>query len=617
MKFLEQSLRNKIVFYFLSIILICVLFISYISYLSAKDSIIQSIKNQLVNVLHIKKNDLTHWLNQQAQKVDFICEQKELIERTEKMLEHGTHFNESKAYDEIKNYFAEVFSKFNDFKEYELLYPIGGTVLLSNVEKYIGEFRANDSYFINSKNKLHIQGVYPSVITSDPTIVISAPIRNDRKVIAVLAIKLNLTRVNEIKTITAYSDKNMHIYLIDNYNMFITSDKYDIQKFPRGVHSYAIDKAIKGGTGSGVYDDFMNEQVIGAYTWVPDLNVAIILEVRYSSAIKPAGNLARAIVIAGLILSVIAAVIIVFASKKISGPILAIEKTALRVSLGDFLAKASVSTRDEVGILAASFNEMTEKLFKREKELSELNLDLDKKVKERTEELQNLNKDLESFSYSISHDLRAPLRSISGFTQIVKEDYESNLDDEGKLYLNKIAGAAVNMEKLIEGILNLSKITRHDLKTQKINLSETADRIVKDYLILNPDKKTNVEIERDMFVLGDIVLITTLLSNLIDNAFKYSSKKNEIVIKMGCTRNFISGSNLNEYYISDNGAGFDMQYAGKLFREFQRLHQKSEFDGTGIGLANVRKILCKHGGNIRAESEPGKGATFYFTLPGA
>ncbi|NVN96588.1 MAG: cache domain-containing protein, partial [Bacteroidetes bacterium] len=335
MKIFEKSLTNKIVFYFFSIIFICVLLISYISYLGAKTSIVQSISNQLVDNLYIKKTDLTHWLNQQIQKIDFISSQKELANQIEKLAMRNINAHESQSFDEVKDYFSVVFSKFSDFKEYELLSPTGGIVILSNKKEYIGEFRANDSYYINAKKKLYVHGVYPSPITSEPTIVIAVPIVKNNRALAILAIRLNLNRVNEIKKINANTYTDVQNYLIDEFNMFMASDKYDLREYPRGVHSFAIDKAIKGANGAGVYNDFQNEKVIGAYTWVSDLKVAIISEIKFSSAIAPAEELARIIILTGFLLSVFAAVFIVYASKKISRPILAIEKTALLVSSGD------------------------------------------------------------------------------------------------------------------------------------------------------------------------------------------------------------------------------------------------------------------------------------------
>jgi hypothetical protein len=241
--------------------------------------------------------------------------------------------------------------------------------------------------------------------------------------------------------------------------------------------------------------------------------------------------------------------------------------------------------------------------------LLKLNNELEERVKTRTNELQVINKELEAFSYSVSHDLRAPLRSIDGFSQAILDDYGDTLDDTGRDYLARVRSNAQHMAKLIDDMLNLSRITRVEFKTSLVDLS----RIAKDRLQVlqdsEPDRLVTTHIETDIFANGDEQLLTILLDNLLNNAWKYSSKAKNSVIEFG-------GKTLNNervYFVKDNGVGFDMQYTSKIFKVFERLHDR-EFEGTGIGLATVYRIIDRHQGNIWAESEPHKGATFFFTL---
>jgi|GEM_PF-2731867 len=247
--------------------------------------------------------------------------------------------------------------------------------------------------------------------------------------------------------------------------------------------------------------------------------------------------------------------------------------------------------------------------IKRQNELQQL-------VDQQTLALRERNADLESFSYSVSHDLRAPLRSIFSFSQIIKEDFDKQLPAEAKQYFTKITNAAYNMTALIDGILKFSQVARSELNKKSINISEIARRVSDDIKIIYPDKNIDFKIQPDIIANGDYILITTVLENLFSNSVKFSSNEDEIIIEFGKTRAFDkSKTSLAEaIFIKDNGVGFDMQYAEKLFNVFQRLHTNQEFEGTGIGLANVKKIINKHGGTIWAESEPGKGSVFYFTL---
>ncbi|MCG8609648.1 MAG: AAA family ATPase [Pseudomonadales bacterium] len=249
------------------------------------------------------------------------------------------------------------------------------------------------------------------------------------------------------------------------------------------------------------------------------------------------------------------------------------------------------------------------KLFE---EVKTLNQNLEDKVKERTAELVAVNKELEAFSYSVSHDLRAPLRSIKGFAQALAEDYSSILDSFGLDMLNRIGTNAERMNDLIHGLLELSRLTRSQLVRTEVNLSELAEMICQGLRQQFPGQAVELTIANGLTVRGDRRMLTSVLENLLNNAWKYSSKKTSSSIEFGSLQE--SGQTI--YFVKDNGAGFNMKYKQKLFDSFQRLHTPSEFEGTGIGLATVQRIIQRHEGQIWAESEEGKGATFYFTLNG-
>ena len=225
-------------------------------------------------------------------------------------------------------------------------------------------------------------------------------------------------------------------------------------------------------------------------------------------------------------------------------------------------------------------------------------------------ELEASNKELEAFSYSVSHDLRAPLRSITGFSTILLEDYREKLDDEGKLYLKKIEDSGELMGQLMDDLLKLSRVTRSDLNLQRLDLSDMAHKIVDELRKDEPNRKVKVTIAPNMTANGDKNLLGLVLQNLLGNAWKYSSKTLEPRIEMG----IVEHNGKQAYFVRDNGVGFDMTYANKLFQPFQRLHKTTEFAGTGIGLATVQRIIRRHGGEVWAEAKVGEGATFYFTL---
>jgi len=238
-------------------------------------------------------------------------------------------------------------------------------------------------------------------------------------------------------------------------------------------------------------------------------------------------------------------------------------------------------------------------------------LELNDQLSGRALALERANKELESFSYSASHDLRAPLRSLEGFSRALVEDYEDRLDEVGKDYLHRIRKASGRMSRLIDDMLHLAQVSRSQLHRTPVNLSALARTVADGLQQTNPDRKMEFVIEPDLMASGDAHLLQIVIENLFGNACKFSGSRPVARIEFGLTPR----DGFPTYFVRDNGVGFDMRYVHKLFGAFQRLHSPSEFPGTGIGLATVQRIIHRHGGSVAAESTPGEGATFYFTIP--
>jgi PAS domain S-box-containing protein len=268
--------------------------------------------------------------------------------------------------------------------------------------------------------------------------------------------------------------------------------------------------------------------------------------------------------------------------------------------------------RDETGA-AVKTMAIVEDITQRkeaERSLEELNETLEQRINQRTVELEAVNRELEAFSYSVSHDLRAPLRSIDGFSQALLEDYSDKLDEAGKGHLERVRAASKRMARLIDDLLKLSRVTRSEVNREEVDLSQLAEGVVESCREREPDRKVEILIERGLKAECDERLMQVALENLIGNAWKFTSKIPEASIHFGVQKN---GSS-KEFFVRDNGAGFDMAYADKLFGAFQRLHRADEFEGTGIGLATVQRIIRLHGGQVRAESKRDEGTTFFFSL---
>jgi signal transduction histidine kinase len=280
----------------------------------------------------------------------------------------------------------------------------------------------------------------------------------------------------------------------------------------------------------------------------------------------------------------------------------------LKYTLMDFSVKAEISEAgDELDAIAVGLNTLAEEL----KAAQEAEALAHKRLEEKATELEISNKELEAFTYSVSHDLRSPLRAIHGYTKILLDEYSTQFDESGTDMMKSVMRNAKKMGQLIDDLLAFSRTGRKELQKQTVNMNELAESVLKEVKASSPDyEKAKVTLEKLPPAYADYSLLNQVYINLISNALKYSARKPDPQITIGA----LERNNGVVYYISDNGVGFDMQYYDKLFGVFQRLHSAEEFEGTGVGLALIKRIISRHGGKIWAESKPDKGATFYFTL---
>jgi signal transduction histidine kinase len=312
------------------------------------------------------------------------------------------------------------------------------------------------------------------------------------------------------------------------------------------------------------------------------------------------------------------AIVIVIGKRSISDRVEKLETAAHRIAEGDLEVRVAPLVKGgEFGELAKSFDHMAERIGENladirlaQHHIKSLNADLAQKVARRTAQLEDLVKEQEAFSYTVSHDLRAPLRHINGFSTILQEELGSDMTPQCRDHLQRICNASRKMGMLIDDLLEFSRINREEMKHERVDLSKTAVEVVEMLVETEPERKVEVMIASDLMAEGDATLLRMVLQNLLGNAWKYTGKAPAARIEFA--RTDVDGEEV--FYVKDNGAGFDMQYKDKLFAVFQRLHG-SEYEGTGIGLATVERIVRRHNGRIWAESAVGEGAAFYFTLP--
>jgi len=343
--------------------------------------------------------------------------------------------------------------------------------------------------------------------------------------------------------------------------------------------------------------------VLAALSPVPDTEWVILVEFSENVILTAPARFLRWILMAGAVIVLAGFVVAWIVSRRITRPLYKLTQAASAVAAGDYRITVPVETNDELAKLAIAFNAMTT-------EVQNAQEDLEQKVHLRTQQLEAANSELEAFSYSVSHDLRAPLRSINSYAGILHEDYATKLDDEAIRLTNKIISNGGKMGKLIDDLISFSHIGRKEILRQTVDMEALARSCGKELLGFENESNCRIEYGPLPPCTGDEALLRQVWFNLLANAIKYSSKKAEPKIEIGYT----TTDNIQTYFVRDNGAGFDMKYRDKLFGVFQRLHNNKEFEGSGIGLALTKRIIDRHKGEIHAEGKPGEGACFYFSL---
>ena len=354
------------------------------------------------------------------------------------------------------------------------------------------------------------------------------------------------------------------------------------------------------------YSNKAGDRMIGFAEPIQHTQWIVVIDFSEQNVLNGMNSFVTWIIVIGIVLTIIGIVTAWAMSRNITRPLKRLTAAASAISAGGALSPVTIDTNrsDELGELTNAFNTMTA-------ELLHVWQNLDNKVNERTSQLESVNKELEAFSYSVSHDLRAPLRAVHGYSVMLSEDYGEKLDAEGNRIIGNIITNAKMMGQLIDELLAFSRLGKREITNSEIDMQSLSTNVVNELLQNEIEKDYQINIGLLPPVKGDQVLIKQVLINLTSNAMKYSSKKERPEISIGAREE----DTRIIYFVKDTGVGFDMAFVGKLFGVFQRLHSQQEFEGTGVGLALVKRIIDKHKGEVWAEAQKDIGATFYFSLP--
>lgn len=363
---------------------------------------------------------------------------------------------------------------------------------------------------------------------------------------------------------------------------------------------FPAQRAAEGKNGSGLAVDYSGVDVLAAWRYLPSLRWGLVTKIDATEAfasIVQIRNLSVLITIFIVVLGVVAALKV---AKSFSGPITALQKGAEIIGSGHLNYRVGTDARDEIGQLSRAFDHMTGALARTDAEL-----------RQKAAELEASNKELESFSYSVSHDLRAPLRHISGFMELLRQNAWPVIDETGRRYMTTILESSKRMGMLIDDLLSFSRMGRSEMRMRTVDLGRIVKEVIGEMRGEIKGRDVVWKIDELPHVYGDPSMLRLVLVNLVSNAVKFTRTRPRAEIEIGYAREKAE----HVFFIRDNGVGFDMKYAGKLFGVFQRLHRQEDFEGTGIGLANIRRVISRHGGRTWAEGSVEGGAAVYFSLP--
>ncbi|MGR3175548.1 MAG: sensor histidine kinase [Candidatus Scalindua sp.] len=600
-----RTIKSKLIIFSLCISLIPILVLTTIFYLNARSTLKNQILRELTAIAESKRIHILSFIGETSGRVadfstdGFIRDSLKTIsyggDQNYAVLSMNTHLKDNKK--PLDPHITAI-----------AVVGIDGKVVSSTNEEIIGEDVSKHDIYIksirNAYGETYVGHTYRYSFLDEDCIFISAPIldKHGGEKIGIIINAYDLASLNEITTNRVGMGETGEVYIVNKDKVMITESRFiEDVILNQVVDTEPVRRIVEYGKGAmtGIYPDYRGIPIVGASADIPEFGWILLAEMDIAEAFAPLKLLRNlALILCGICSAVVISVGILF-SISTARPINSLKYASEKIADGDLGHRVKITRNDEIGALANSFNTMTSKLAN---EIAE--------HKRAEDELAATNKELEAFCYSVSHDLRAPLRGIDGFSKILETEYEHKLDGQGMGYLKRIRAASQRMGQLISDLLNLSRITRREMKQKKVDLSAMVHKIAFALQKRQPERVVEFIIEEGISVSGDTNLLQIAMDNLLGNAWKFTEKHFQSRIEFGITKND-SG---HVYFIRDDGAGFDMTYVDKLFGAFQRLHSLNEFEGTGIGLATVQRIIHRHGGRIWAEGAEEQGATFYFTL---
>jgi signal transduction histidine kinase len=659
---------------FLLVGMVPLIIIGYTGYEASKTSQEKEIFKKLIAISDRQGEEIESFGKEKLRDLKAFSRMPSIIEVMKDFNEnfrHGTGSQKYAAVEQKYRILLEEYKKIYGFHDILFMNMNGDIIFSLAREKDLGTNLETGPYrdtglaysYSNAKNleKVSISDLKYYNPSRKPAAFISIPVfskeRND-KTVGVVAIQLTAKEIKSVVNNYAGLGETGETVVGQKAGsnfVFVTGLRHDpdaafkIEGEMGADAALPMQHALLQESGSGLTVDYRGIEVLAVWKYLPLWQWGMVVKIDASEAFEPVRDYQHfmwVIVLTTLFGNIVIAFLV---ARIISKPILELADMTEKIADGNLEIRAEERGTNEIGALAMSINIMTDNLVTairhRDNEIDErqkfqedadrnaerlrlINAELEGKIEKLNKSrkamvfmvadvnrisrhLEAVNTELESFSYSVSHDLRSPLRALDGFSRALQEDYSDKIDAEGKDYLNRICSASQRMGLLIDDLLGLSRITRRKMEVvTNVDLSQIAKACLEELKESEPERQNELKIDEQLIVSGDSHLLRIMLQNLLNNAWKFTAKKPLTKITFGTID--IKGEKV--CFIRDNGAGFDMEYADKLFGAFQRLHPSKEFDGIGIGLATVKRIINRHGGSIWVEAKVDEGATFFFTL---
>ncbi|SHJ66237.1 His Kinase A (phospho-acceptor) domain-containing protein [Desulfatibacillum alkenivorans DSM 16219] len=608
-----MTLSKRLSIFFLFISLIPLLTVGAIAYISGRQTIQTQAINHLYSTNILKQAELDAWLQEKTAFLELAANSHYVKSRfPENMLLNGElHQLGLEEKNQLKRDFFAPYLKNGGFFELFIMEPEKGSVIVSSDQNQEGKVKKDQPYFKEGKSRTYIQNVYYSMSIREPAITISAPLKLvGGELMGVLAARVDISTLSKIISRRSSRLKTEDTYLVNKFNFFITEPLFgEDYALKKTIHTEGVALALEKSEGFAFYKDYRGIPVIGAYRWVPDKELAIITEVDQSEAYAPIYRLRKTIALFGLVIAFTSAFLGLIFARTITRPLAKLAQSAGVMGTGDLETEIVTSAKGEVGSLARSLDQMR-------RELKESLVSKDRLIKEAARrkaamaDLERSNQELEQFAYVASHDLQEPLRMVASYTQLLAQRYEGQLDEKANKYIGYIVEGATRMQHLVNDLLQLSRVGTRGAPFEPTDCNEVVQQVLKSLKRTIAETKAGIVVDDLPVVQADAIQLGQVFQNLIANALKFRGD-DPPAVRISAEKNETAWT----FQVHDNGIGIDPSFHDRIFIIFQRLHERGKYEGTGIGLAIVKKIVERHGGRIWIESQEGKGASFFFSIP--